>query len=96
MKSYPPTLKFSLLMDLAGCVTYIIPGFGELGDILWAPVSALTFFFSYKGRTGLQGGMFNFVEEFLPGTDFIPTFTIRWLLQYNRKLKEAKALKFSH
>jgi len=83
-------------MDLAGCATYIIPGFGELADILWAPVSALTFFFSFGGRYGLQGAMFNFVEEFLPGTDFIPTFTIMWLIQYSKKLKMEKELRLSH
>jgi len=39
--------------------------------------------------------MFNFIEEFLPGTDFIPTFTIRWLMQYSKKLRLEKALQFS-
>jgi len=83
-------------MDLAGCITYIIPGFGELGDILWAPISALTFFFSFRGRVGVQGGIVNFLEEFLPGTDFIPTFTIMWLIQHSKKIKMEKELKFSH
>ena len=96
MKHYQPTLKFCVLMDLAGCLTYIIPGFGELGDILWAPISAITFFFSFRNRNGIQGGIFNFVEEFLPGTDFIPSFTIMWLILYSKKLKMTKELKLSH
>ncbi|MEO6358094.1 MAG: hypothetical protein ABIU77_24810 [Ferruginibacter sp.] len=95
MKTYQPTLKFCLLMDLAGCITYIIPGFGELGDVLWAPISAITFVFTF-GRAGLVGGMFNFVEEILPGTDFIPTYTIMWLINYYRKVKVEKELKFAH
>jgi hypothetical protein len=82
-------------MDLAGCATYIIPGFGELGDVLWAPISAITFVFTF-GRAGFPGAMFNFVEEILPGTDFIPTYTIMWLFNYYRKVKEAKELKFAH
>lgn len=83
-------------MDLAGCATYIIPGFGELADIIWAPISAITFFFSFGGKAGMQGAMFNLVEEILPGTDFIPTFTIMWLIQYSRKLKMSKNIEFSH
>jgi len=82
-------------MDVAGIVTFIIPGFGELADIIWAPVSAITFILCFKGRYGVYGGMFNFIEEFLPGTDFIPTFTIRWLMQYSKKLRLEKALQFS-
>jgi len=96
MKSKQPTLKFCILMDLAGITTFIIPGFGELADIFWAPVSAITFIFCFKGRYGLYGGMFNFIEEFLPGTDFIPTFTIRWMMQYSKKLKMDKALRLSN
>lgn len=96
MKSKQTTLKFCLLMDLSGIVTFIIPGFGELADVIWAPVSAITFIFCFKGRYGVYGGMFNFIEEFLPGTDFIPTFTIRWLMQYSKKLKMEKELRFSH
>ncbi len=82
-------------MDLAGIATFIIPGFGEIADIFWAPVSAITFIFCFKGRFGVHGGVFNFIEEFLPGTDFIPTFTIRWLMQYNKKMRIEKELSFS-
>jgi hypothetical protein len=70
-------------MDLIGCFTYAVPGLGELGDIIWAPVSAIIFFFSFgAGWKSLFGGIFNFTEEILPGTDFIPTFTIAWLINY--------------
>jgi hypothetical protein len=41
----------------------------------------------FGGVRGLLGGAFNFFEELMPGLDFIPTFTITWLLQYFRRPK---------
>ncbi|HEX2846963.1 MAG TPA: hypothetical protein VHN59_10475 [Chitinophagaceae bacterium] len=76
-----PSLLFCLLMDAAGYLTYAIPVLGELGDLFWAPVSALIFSISFGGWKGLLGGAFNFVEEILPGTDFIPSFTLAWVLK---------------
>lgn len=80
-----PSLLFCLLMDLVGYMTYAVPVLGEFGDILWAPVSALIFFISFGGWKGLLGGAFNFIEEILPGTDFIPSFTIAWVIRNLRK-----------
>jgi len=80
-----PSLLFCLLMDLVGYMTYAVPVLGEFGDILWAPVSALIFFISFGGWKGLLGGAFNFIEEILPGTDFIPSFTIAWVIRSMRK-----------
>jgi len=68
-------------MDMIGYLTYTIPVLGELGDILWAPVSALIFSISFGGWKGVFGGFFNFLEEILPGTDFIPSFTLAWMLK---------------
>jgi hypothetical protein len=79
-----PSLLFCLAMDAIGCATYLLPGLGEFGDIIWAPVSAIIFFISFGGWKGALGGVFNFIEEILPGTDFIPSFTIMWLLKYWR------------
>lgn len=70
-------------MDAIGYLTYAIPGIGELGDMVWAPISAIIFALSFGGKKGLVGGLFNFMEEALPGTDFIPSFTIMWFM--NRK-----------
>lgn len=81
-----PSLAFCLVMDLVGCATYAIPFLGEFADIVWAPVSAIIFFISFGGWKGALGGIGNFIEEILPGTDFIPSFTIMWFLQnYRRK-----------
>jgi len=72
-------------MDLIGYATYTIPFLGEFADIIWAPVSAIIFFVSFGGWKGALGGIGNFIEEILPGTDFIPSFTIMWFLQHYRK-----------
>ncbi len=80
-----PSLVFCIIMDMIGYATYAIPLFGEFADIVWAPVSAIIFFISFGGWKGALGGIANFIEEILPGTDFIPSFTIMWLLQQYRK-----------
>lgn len=79
MNKKQPSLAFCILMDAIGYATFIIPFFGEIGDIIWAPVSALIFYRTFGGWKGAFGGIFNFIEEILPGLDFIPTFTIMWL-----------------
>jgi hypothetical protein len=80
-----PSLLFCIVMDVIGYATYAVPVLGELGDIFWAPLSALIFFKTFGGWKGAFGGIFNFVEEILPGLDFIPTFTITWIWQALRK-----------
>ena len=85
------SLFFCLLMDFIGYATYAIPVLGEVGDIIWAPISAIIFFKTFGGWKGAFGGLFNFTEEILPGLDFIPTFTITWLWQYFAKKSDATA-----
>src|SRR5204862_1681402 len=80
-----PSLLFCILMDIIGYASYGIPVLGEFADIIWAPVSALIFFLSFGGWKGALGGIGNFIEELLPGTDFIPSFTIMWFLQQNQR-----------
>ena len=72
-------------MDLIGYATYAVPLLGEFGDIIWAPISALIFYKTFGGWKGAFGGMFNFIEELLPGFDFIPSFTIMWFMQHAKK-----------
>jgi hypothetical protein len=76
-----PSLLFCVLMDLIGYASYSIPFLGEFADIIWAPISAIIFFVTFGGWKGALGGIGNFIEELLPGTDFIPSFTIMWFLQ---------------
>jgi hypothetical protein len=82
-----PSLVFCLLMDFLGYATYALPFFGEVLDIFWAPLSAFIFWRMFGGAKGVFGGVFNFIEELLPGLDFIPTFTIMWLIQYFKSPK---------
>ena len=76
-----PSLLLCIAMDLVGMLTYLIPAAAEWGDIVWAPISAYLFFQFFGGAGGLLGGAFSFVEEILPFTDIIPTFTIAWYIQ---------------
>ena len=76
-----PSIWFCLLMDAIGFASYALPVLGEFGDIVWAPLSSLIFFISFGGWKGAFGGVFNFVEELLPGFDFIPSFTLMWFWQ---------------
>lgn len=89
MKRRSPSLVFCILMDLIGYATYAVPFFGEVADILWAPLSGMIFLVSFGGWKGALGGVGNFIEELLPGTDFIPSFTIMWFIQnYNSSRKK--------
>ncbi len=82
MKVLQPSLALCIVLDLIGYFSYAIPGIGEFADVVWAPVSAFIFFKMFGGVKGALGGLFNFAEELLPGTDFIPSFTIMWVMQY--------------
>lgn len=78
-----PSLGLCLLMDIIGSATIMIP---VLGEVIWAPISAFIFWRMFGFRKGFLGGIFSFIEELIPGLDFIPTFTIMWIIQYmNRK-----------
>lgn len=88
MKRRPPTLVFCILMDLIGYATYAVPFFGEAADIIWAPLSGMIFLVTFGGWKGALGGIGNFIEELLPGTDFIPSFTIMWFIQHSNSKKK--------
>ena len=92
MKRRSPSLVFCILMDLIGYATYVVPFFGEAADILWAPLSGMIFLVTFGGWKGALGGIGNFIEELLPGTDFIPSFTIMWFIQQS----SAKKKKLNH
>src|SRR5688572_14302464 len=81
-KTNTASLVFCIIMDLIGYATFSLPLIGEALDLVWAPISALIFYRTFGGWKGAFGGMFNFIEEILPFMDFIPTFTITWMLQH--------------
>ncbi|MFL0168899.1 hypothetical protein [Tenacibaculum maritimum] len=75
-------LVLSLLFDVIGYVSFIIPGVGELLDIIWAPISAYLMMRMYDGKKGKIGAVLNFIEEAMPGIDVLPTFTLMWCHSY--------------
>jgi hypothetical protein len=70
-------------MDLIGMSSYFFPGLGEFADVVWAPISGYIFFKLFGGRLGLIGGVLDFLEEIIPFTDVIPSFTIAWFIRKN-------------
>lgn len=76
-----PSLALCILLDLVGMASLILPGLGEWTDLVWAPVSSYLFLKLFGGAGGLLGAGFSFLEELLPFTDIIPTFTLAWYLQ---------------
>ena len=75
-------LILGLLFDAIGMISYAIPVLAEVTDILWAPVAAFAMTMMYKGTIGKTAGVIAFIEEIVPGLDFIPTFTLTWLFEY--------------
>jgi hypothetical protein len=84
-----PNIAICIIMDLLGMASYALPMLGEFSDIIWAPLSAFIFNKLFGGRLGLIGGVLNFLEEVIPFTDIIPSFTIAWFI---RKQAIAKVL----
>lgn len=82
-----PSLFACIVMDIIGMASYIIPGIGESIDIWWAALSGIIFQFMFGGRFGLVGAVLNFLEEALPFTDIIPSFTIAWFIRKNEQDK---------
>lgn len=83
-----PSLGMCLLMDFLGVAFLSIPFLGPFIEILFAPISAFVYMRMFGGVKGFFGGVFNFIEELIPGLDFIPTFTITWAVQYFRRQNE--------
>ena len=75
-------LILSLIFDGIGMFTYLVPVFAESLDIIWAPISGILLVLMYKGTVGKIAGLFGTIEELIPFTDIIPTFTITWFYTY--------------
>lgn len=75
-------LILSLIFDGLGMLSYVVPVFAESLDVIWAPISGLLLVIMYKGSVGKIAGLFGTVEELIPFTDIIPTFTITWFYTY--------------
>lgn len=71
-----------LVYDAIGMATYAIPLVGPFLDLLWAPYASKKMGQMYPGRNGKIASVLVFIEEILPGTDVIPTFTLMWLYTF--------------
>ena len=89
-KIFVPNIAICILMDLVGMATYFFPGLGEFADIVWAPISGYIFYKLFGGRFGIIGGTLDFLEEIIPFTDVIPSFTIAWFIRKNQADKLLK------
>lgn len=79
------SLVLSIVIDVVGLVSFLIPGVLEFFDIGWAPVSAYLLNHIY-GNMWMT--VLNFVEELSPGLDFIPSALIAWAYAFRSQLKE--------
>ena len=75
-------LILSLFFDAIGMMSFTIPFIGEFADVVWAPISGLIMVWMYKGTMGKVAGVVSFLEEILPATDIIPSFTLMWFYTY--------------
>jgi hypothetical protein len=78
-----PNIALCLVLDIIGMASYFIPAIAEVTDLVWAPISGFLFFILFGGRFGVIGGVLNFLEEIIPFTDIIPSFTIAWFIKKN-------------
>ena len=92
MNKQQPSLLLCIVMDVLGYATFALPFLGEFGDVIWAPISGFIYYKTFGGWKGAMGGIFNFAEEILPFTDFIPTFTITWAWQHFTKKEQVSGL----
>lgn len=53
------------------------------------PFAGFLMTWMYKGTVGKVGGVVTFLEEILPFSDFIPTFTLTWIYNYIIRDKNA-------
>jgi hypothetical protein len=75
-------LLLGLVFDGIGMLSFAIPGIGEFSDVIWAPLAGFLMTNMYKGRVGKVAGVLTFLEEIIPFTDVIPSFTLTWLYTY--------------
>ena len=71
-------LAVSLVLDVIGSSSYLVPVLGEFTDLAWAPVFAVCVAAMYSESSPYMHYV-GLVEELLPFTDIIPTATLAWL-----------------
>ena len=78
-------LVISLLIDLVGSASYLIPLAGEGFDLAWAPISMTLVGALYDGvMPSLK--YVALMEELLPFTDWVPSATVGWVKEYGPEI----------
>ncbi|SDL14963.1 hypothetical protein SAMN04488034_102437 [Salinimicrobium catena] len=72
----------SLVYDAVGMASSAVPLVGPFLDLAWAPYAAKKMSVMFPGKKGKFASVLVFLEEILPFTDVIPTFTLMWLYTY--------------
>lgn len=83
-------LRKGILYDCVGMATMFIPVVGPFIDLVWAPIAAKKMSEMYDGSSGKIASILVFIEEILPGLDFIPTFTLMWIYTFVVKQEDKK------
>ena len=80
-------LVVSLLIDLIGSSSYLLPFVGEGFDIAWAPMQTIFIMASYEeSMPSLK--YVSFLEEILPFTDLLPSGTLGWVREFSPLLMQ--------
>ncbi|WP_367754378.1 hypothetical protein [Flavobacterium sp. WC2430] len=81
-------LILGILFDGIGMLSFTVPTIGEFSDVIWAPIAGFLMTQMYKGTVGKVAGVIAFLEEIIPFTDIIPSFTLTWIYNYWIKKRE--------
>ncbi|MDT8414143.1 MAG: hypothetical protein RQ735_02090 [Flavobacteriaceae bacterium] len=84
-------LFLSIIFDGIGMLSFSLPIIGESFDVIWAPISGVLLYKLYGGTVGKVSGIISVIEELLPFSDFVPTFTLTWM--YTFLLKKTPKVK---
>ena len=69
-----------ILLDTVGILSFSIPVVGPFIDVIWAPIAASISYKMFGDKRGKYTSLITFIEEILPLTDVIPSFTIFCIL----------------
>ena len=69
-----------ILLDSVGMLSPSIPVIGPFIDVIWAPIAASISYKMFGNKRGKYTSLVTFIEEILPVTDMIPSFTIFWFI----------------
>lgn len=82
IKNKKSLLLKGLMYDLTGMASMAIPVVGPFLDLAWAPYAASQMSKMYPGKKGKLAAALVFIEEILPFTDIIPSFTLMWVYTF--------------